>query len=64
MRADELLTILQRYQETGRDLSTMDVVVEYTNFDPSIPYDMGVDDQVYPEGVCIRNGELIIGRDI
>jgi hypothetical protein len=64
MRASELLAQLQRYQEIGIDLDKADVVVEYTEYDPSIPYDMGVDAQTYPDGICIRKGDLIIGRDI
>lgn len=64
MRASELLSILQRYQEAGIDLDKADVVVEYTSVDASIPYDMGRDEQTYPEGVCVRDGDLIIGRDV
>jgi hypothetical protein len=63
MRASELLTQLQRYQEIGIDLDKADVVVEYTEYDESIAFDLGRPAQMYREGICIRNGEIVIGRD-
>ena len=63
MRASELLSVLQRYQEIGIDLDKADVVVEYTEFDESIEFDIGRVAQTYPEGICIRNGDIVIGRD-
>jgi len=70
MRASELLSVLQRYQEIGIDLDKANVVVEYTEFDESIEFDIGrvaLDigrvAQTYPEGICIRNGDIVIGRD-
>ena len=64
MRASELLTQLQRYQEIGIDMDKADVVVEYTEYDESIEFDIGRDAQTYPEGICIRNGEIVIGGEL
>jgi hypothetical protein len=63
MKASELLTQLQLYQEIGIDLDKADVVVEYTEYDESIDFDIGRVAQTYPEGICIRNGDIIIGGD-
>lgn len=62
MRADELLRQLEAMRDAGLDLSQADVVVTYTEYDASIPYDMGRPAQTYPEDVCIRNGEVVLGN--
>jgi len=55
MRASELLSVLQRYQEIGIDLDNANVIVEYTEFDESIEFDIG--------RVALDNGDIVIGRD-
>lgn len=60
MTGQDLLIALQVMRERGVDLRALDVVVGYTETDPSVPYDRGVPRQIYPDSIDVLCGELAL----
>lgn len=57
----DLLNELQRLQRDGIDISNINVVVHYTEYDDSIPYDIGRDREIYVGSVDVEDGEIRLG---
>lgn len=60
MTAQELYNSLKALSVSGCDLSKMRVITEYTEYDSSIPYDMGKPATVYIEEVDAEHYELVL----
>lgn len=62
MRAQDLLDMLLKLQSEGVELSSLEVVVGYTEYDSSVPYDCGVPAYRYPSGLEVvpKSRELLI----
>ncbi len=60
MNAETLLDALLRMRAEGVELSDLTVVNLHVKYDPSIPYDTGVEEESYPDEVVIHNGELFL----
>lgn len=53
MTAQDLLDKLTALSASGVDLTKLDVVAQYTEFDYSIPYDIGIPATVYLNDVQV-----------
>ena len=62
MNSEMLLNELFALRSEGVDLEKFEVIVKYTEYDSSIPYDMGKLSEVYPEIIRIdkERHELIL----
>jgi hypothetical protein len=62
MNGQELLAMLLQLQSDGVDLSQYTVACGYNSVDPSIPYDCGIEERVWPSDVRIDliTDELLI----
>lgn len=60
MNAEQLLQQLLRLQQQGVDLSNLDVAVTYREYDPNVPYDVGVEREAYPDGVVVTSNYLYL----